>query len=865
MAKSKKKRKSIPYQYKPEGLDLKTWQILLRRQAAVDEKLSISSDEDNNPGTYHVINPKTQQEYKVVYRGAKSPWNYCSCMDFKTSQLGTCKHIEAVKRWIHSGHRVHHEIPSYSSVYLDYTEGRKVRFRIGTDHEAEFRQLASEYFDGDGNLMPQSFLRFETFLHRAKAIDETIRCYNDALDYVLATREKEQRRKWVDSLGPDDFAHLLNTTLYPYQEEGIRFAAKAGRAIIADEMGLGKTIQAIGTAMLLRNKGLIGSVLVLCPTSLKYQWKREIEHFSNEKAHVIEGNHLKRREQYYVPELFKIVSYNSACNDIKVLGSLNTDMVIIDEVQRLKNWNTQIARAARKINSDYAVILSGTPLENRLEELYSVVELADQYCLGPYYLFRDHHIITDDKGATIGYKNLHEIKDKLKSILIRRTKKQVRLQMPARQDKTLLVPMTEEQMEVHDEAKSMVRRLLLKWERLHFLSESDRNRLMMFLQQMRCVCDSTYILDQKTRYDTKVDEVMNIISNIVESGDEKVVIFSQWERMTRLIAEEMRKHKIGFEYLYGGVPSARRKDLVNNFIDKPDCRVFLSTDAGSTGLNLQVASIIINMDLPWNPAVLEQRIARIYRIGQQRNIQVVNLVSASSFEEAMLGKLKFKASLFAGVLDNGQDTIFASESKFDELVKDIKETVDGTDSTEAASVTMDEVEHSTEEPNGSNTSTEKEDESQETVMRATEDTTEQTDKATGNSERDISAKDESYNPSLNESQDDTGELNDKHCDDFHDGHSEDLDERQGKSPSRHNATRSPRSPQELVAEGVSFFSGLTKTLESPEATRELVDSIVDVDKDTGETTLKIPVPDKESVVQMFGALSKLFTQLSSSK
>ena len=138
-----------------------------------------------------------------------------------------------------------------------------------------------------------------------------------------------------------------------------------------------------------RNKGLIGSVLVLCPTSLKYQWKREIEHFSNEKAHVIEGNHLKRREQYDVPELFKIVSYNSACNDIKVLGSLNTDMVIIDEVQRLKNWNTQIARAARKINSDYAVILSGTPLENRLEELYSVVELADQYCLGPYYLFRE--------------------------------------------------------------------------------------------------------------------------------------------------------------------------------------------------------------------------------------------------------------------------------------------------------------------------------------------------------------------------------------------------------------------------------------------------------------------------------------------
>lgn len=183
--------------------------------------------------------------------------------------------------------------------------------------------------------------------------------------------------------------------------------------------------------------------------------EKEIEHFTNEKAHVIEGTHLKRREQYDAPELFKIVSYNSACNDIKVLGSLETDMVIIDEVQRLKNWNTQIARAARKINSHYAVILSGTPLENRLEDLVSIIELVDQFCLAPYYLFRDRYIITDDKGATIGYKNLNEIKEKLKGVLIRRTKRQGRLQMPARQDKNLLVPMTEEQMTIHNEAKNL--------------------------------------------------------------------------------------------------------------------------------------------------------------------------------------------------------------------------------------------------------------------------------------------------------------------------------------------------------------------------------------------------------------------------
>lgn len=819
---------------------MKTWQILLRRQAAQDEHLVISCiDEQDEPGSYRVVNPLTRQEYKVVYRGAQSQWNYCSCMDFKTSQLGTCKHLEAVKRWIHNGHRVHREIPSYTSVYLDYTSGREVRIRIGSDHQEEFRLLATEYFDDNGKLMPGGFAHFETFMQRAKAIDDTVRCYNDALSFVLETRERTLRAQWVNALTHDDFAHLLNTTLYPYQEEGIRFAASAGRAIIADEMGLGKTIQAIGTAMLLHGKGLVGSVLVLCPTSLKYQWKREIEHFTNEKAHVIEGGHFKRCAQYDAPEMFKIVSYNSACNDIKVLGRLETDMVIIDEVQRLKNWNTQIARAARKVVSQYAVILSGTPLENRLEELFSVAELADQFCLGPYYLFRDHYIITDDKGATIGYKNLNEIKQRLKDILIRRTKKQVRLQMPSRQDKNLLVPMTEEQMAVHDEAKSQVSRLLQKWERLHFLSENDRNKLMLFLQQMRCVCDSTYVLDQKTRFDTKVDEVMNIISNIVDSGDEKIVVFSQWERMTRLVAEELRKHGVEFAYLHGGIPSSKRKDLVNNFIDEPQCRVFLSTDAGSTGLNLQVASTVINLDLPWNPAVLEQRIARIYRIGQKRNIQVVNLVSANSFEEAMLGKLHFKASLFAGVLDNGQDTIFASDSKFEQLVKDIQETVNNTQHTDAEPVSAGDVEPKAE-------TAESDEKATQTDAQPTED--EKLHAVQGGEAQ----ADES-----------PGDAQTEHVT----GENDALPTPATAVGNRQNISggaahpRAQRSPKQLVAEGVSFLSGLSKILQSPEATQELVDSIVETDEETGETNLRIPVPDKESVVQVLGALSKIFMGL----
>lgn len=811
---SNKKTKHIPYQYKPEGLDLKTWQQLLRKQAAQEANFQISSvDEENAPGEYHVTNPLKHETYKVVYRGAKSPWNYCSCMDFKTSQLGTCKHLEAVKMWVgRKGHYVHRDIPPYTSVYIDYSEGRKVKIRIGNDHKNEFEKLAKEYFT-DGELNANGTIHFEQFLASAKKIDDTFRCYNDALEYVLEKREQHERAQWVDSLKDDVLSQSLHTRLYDYQKEGIRFAAKAGRAIIADEMGLGKTVQAIGTAQLLKSKGLVESVLIICPTSLKYQWKREIERFTGEKVRVIEGIQLKRRDQYFEDEPYKIVSYNAVTNDIKSWGHLRTDMLIIDEVQRLKNWDTQIARAARKIDSHYAVILSGTPLENKLEELYSVIELVDQFLLGPYYLFRDRYIVKDDKGATIGYRNLNELGDRLKSVLIRRRKRDVRLQLPKRQDKNLMMPMTKEQMAVHDEAKWSVCRLIQKWDRMHFLSETDRRRLMMYLQQMRCVCDSTYILDQKTRYDTKVDETVNIIRNVIEGGDEKVVVFSQWERMTRIIAQELEKHDIRFEYLHGSVPSKARKDLVNNFTDLPESRVFLSTDAGSTGLNLQAASVIINVDLPWNPAVLEQRVARIYRIGQERNIEVINLVAANTFEESMLSKLKFKTSMFEGVLDGGEDTIFASNNKFSKIMDDLKETME------------------TPVSSGEEPVEDSEEEKPSTVPADAADTDAGQKESPSKEEAG-----ESIQPKSQPSSDKTSTQ---------------------EHPSNEGAQRKARA-KKLVADGVSFLSGLASALKTEESTRELVDSLVEENKETGETSLKIPVPDKDTVVQMLGLLGKLF-------
>jgi len=592
---------------------------------------------------------------------------------------------------------------------------------------------------------------------------------------------------------------LLKTPLYPYQKEGIRFAFRAGKSIIADEMGLGKTIQALATAELMRKLQLISSVLIVCPTSLKYQWKKEIERFTDSTAIVIEGNPLARKELYEAEAFYKIVSYNSMCNDVKLRKSLHTDFLIMDEVQRLKNWKTQISQAARHIESDYAVVLSGTPLENKLEELYSIMQFVDQYCLGPYYLFMDQTVIKSDTGKVIGYKNLNVVGERMKDVLIRRKKRDVALQLPQRMDKILFVPLTEQQRSIHDEFQNTVAQLVYKWTRSRFLSEKDRKRLLLSLSQMRMVCDSTYILDQKTRYDTKIEEVMNILKNVFDNGEEKVVIFSQWERMTRLIAAELDKLGVRYEYLYGGVPSEKRKTLMDNFTELPESRVFISTDAGSTGLNLQTASILINMDLPWNPAILEQRIARIYRIGQKRNIQVINLVASQSIEERMLSTLNFKSSLFEGILDNGEDSIFLEDSKLDKIMESIKTMTETAEETEGANRKQQDSTISLQD------SEEKKDDGKEMPPEA------EICQDTASDDKDLSA-----NP---------------------------LDE----------------SPQQLLQQGFSFLDGLARTLRSPEATRKLVDSLVKEDRETGETSLQIPVPSKESVVNILGMIGKLFS------
>lgn len=579
-------------------------------------------------------------------------------------------------------------------------------------------------------------------------------------------------------------------------------AAKAGRFIIADDMGLGKTIQAICIAELLKTELGIENVLIICPTSLKYQWKTEIEKFTNSSVEVVSGMQHVRKTHYNSDSFYKIVSYNAVTRDIEIINKAVPDFIILDEAQRIKNWKTKTAQGIKQLESPYCLVLTGTPLENKLDELHSLVEFVDRYKLGSLSKFLYDHQVNDENGKVIGYKDLNKIGQSISTICIRRTKKEVLKQLPSRIDKILFVDVTQEQLDLHSEHYDYVTRLVNKWKKFGFLNEADRQHLLTGLNCMRMVCDSTYILDQKTRHDTKITELMSILDEVFENKDEKVVVFSQWERMTRLVAKELDARGVQYEYLHGGVPAEKRKDLLVNFKDNPLSRVFLSTDAGGVGLNLQSASILINLDCPWNPAVLEQRIARIHRLGQEKPVTVINFISRGTIEERMLELLKFKKQMFEGVLDGGEDSIFMGESKMKQFMKTVEQLTDEIKTNEDF------------DPQDSfvNEATEK--------LVIEPDTIDEYINIVGGSGTQLTM---------------------------------DL------APTSINGTQKDTTITDLLKTGITFLEQLNDTLSQPEKVKNMMNKWIEKDQKSGKSYLKIPIEEEDIINKAANLLSTLFS------
>ena len=669
--------------HKPPDLSLDAWQRELRRQFGREQSFKLTNlSTESVFSDFQVSNPESGSTYRVAIREPRPGDNYCSCPDFATNSLGTRKHVEFVLRTLDRRTRTREALqrgfrPPYSEVVLQYGAKRDVRFRRGTSCPRSLTALAAKYFDAQHFLRADAYATFESFLSRAAGFDHDLRCYDDVLGLVAEVRDRSRRERRIAEAFPrgvrdPNLRTLLKGELYEYQREGALFAARAGRCLIADEMGLGKTVQALAAAEMMARQFGVERALIVCPTSLKHQWEREIARFTDRRALVVAGLRARREQQYAARDnFFTITSYDTVHADLDLIARWSPDLVILDEAQRIKNWNTRTARSVKRIASPYAIVLTGTPLENRLEELVSIVGFVDRHRLGPTIRFLADHQVRDENGKVVGYRDLDRIGKTLAPVLIRRNKDQVLTQLPERLDKNFFVPMTPQQRVHHEENREAVVKIVAKWRRHKFLSEADQRRLMIALQSMRMSCDSTYLLDHQTDYGVKADELMTLLDELLEQADTKIVIFSQWVRMHELLVRRLKKRHVDHVLFHGGVDGTRRKALIDRFRADDRCRAFLATDAGGVGLNLQHASVVVNMDLPWNPAVLEQRIGRVHRLGQRKPVRVVNFIAEGTIEEGMLSVPTFKKSLFAGVLDGGEREVFLGGSRLSRFMETV--------------------------------------------------------------------------------------------------------------------------------------------------------------------------------------------------
>ncbi len=636
-------------------------EIAKRRQRAREESFLITN---STPAQAIFSNFRVKSTsgltYSVEIRGLDLCQSACDCADFRINGLGFCKHVEAVSLHLQARHK---------KLFKAAQTAGSNRIEVTVDALADTLRLASgpgklpravaKWFDREGRLLAGSP---ESALDALRQLRDggcpQIRLSQEIEPWLenrrrIAERSQLRREYELKVQSGEWPAHETTEPLFPYQREGMLHLAFTERALLADEMGLGKTIQAISACALLRRLGKARRVLIVTPASLKTEWEEQIRKFTALDYRLVFGGKARRLQAYdagATTPFFTIVNYEQMVADaLDVNTRLAPDVVVLDEAQRIKNWGTKTAQAVKRLRSRYAFVLTGTPIENRIDELHSLMDFLNPAALGPLFRFNREFYELDEKGRPCGLRNLDVLHQRIKPFMLRRRKAEVETELPERTDHNYFVPLNNLQKESYAAHEQQVSRLVSTAMRRP-LTKQEQEKLQRELAMMRMICDTNYILDSADRTCPKLGELEKLLEESCDN-DLKVIVFSEWERMLELVRDLCDRRDVGHAWHTGSVPQQRRRAEINTFKDDPACRVFLSTDSGATGLNLQTASVVINCDLPWNPAKLEQRIARAWRKNQTRPVTVFNLISENTIEHRMLETLAMKQTVAMSVLD----------------------------------------------------------------------------------------------------------------------------------------------------------------------------------------------------------------------
>ncbi len=483
----------------------------------------------------------------------------------------------------------------------------------------------------------------------------------------------------------------VNVTLYPFQKKAVEFILQNdGRACLFDEMGLGKTISATTVLLELIKQRKASRAVIVAPNAVIEQWRGElIEKFNLDPTLVTSKRPLKERITLYNDPLI-VMNYELLRTDLELILQKSFDTLILDEVTRVKNWDTQTSEAVKKLIVRNVIALTGTPLENHLGELYNIVNIVKPGFFGRYnedFLSR-YTMKLSGQGWQASHpvpnpETLPELRRELRRISIRRTKAQVLKQLPALTMQYVYTEPARNQKMIYDILQESLGETVL--DEFAF-SAGDQggpnpftaNRIRLYTLLREACADISMIagyLRRKQRENTqdaqalresaifrkliralaklepenaKLVELKELVKDLTEQGH-KLVVFSQFVPVVNLIQDELSGEGISTLVYHGQLSAEDRSLHLRNFVQQTEYRVLASTDAGQFGLNLQAADVVVNYDLPWNPARLQQRIARLHRIGQINKVLAVNFVVKGTVEEHVRDVLERKRKVFRDV------------------------------------------------------------------------------------------------------------------------------------------------------------------------------------------------------------------------
>ena len=617
--------------------------------------------------------------------------------DFMTAELSAAQSLLTLLEFAYE-----HQ----SAYLLEWPLGRELKFK-GIVQHADVEVLVStgvEWFKVEGKVnLPTGSMSFQELLdkHRESEYEgyiqvsdteylkltDTLKKHIDQLDKLVAGVEKGSKGKLVgkydvgalaEILGEDGGLHAqmdenflgllkkmreaydntpevpagLNATLREYQREGfewlVRLTSWGAGACLADDMGLGKTLQSIA---LMLHRAEQGPSLVVAPKSLVLNWDKEIRKFAPSLHPVNLNSEKNKRGSIEAAKAGDIVitTYGVLVTQKDALASKQWNVICLDEAHYIKNKMTRASRSAMSLKGDARVILTGTPLQNHLGEMWNLFQFINPGMLGPWQQFVDKYIKSpwDDL--------IHkELKDRTLPFILRRTKEEVLDDLPEKISYEQMVELSTEEMTIYEKIRKDVE-LKFKKHKTSAEREEARNLDLSFFQELtklRLLSNSVSLVYPEWKEESsKIAALRDLLTSLSSRVDNRVLIFSQFTSFLSQVGKMMKD--AGFEYLYldGQTPLEERQNLVDSF-QTGDSQFFLiSLKAGGLGLNLTAANYVILMDPWWNPSIEDQATDRAHRIGQERNVTVIRLVSANTIEEKILKLHDQKQDLSDKVLE----------------------------------------------------------------------------------------------------------------------------------------------------------------------------------------------------------------------